>query len=352
MNLKHSTKNVLRKPDDIRFKNSNSSRAKLDVNDQKVNNPHEGVQTPSGESVSAFIYNDDYEDDPSAILAAQMGQFTFGYMGAPPVQNGQVSPERSKVIQEILRNFDLERVMSRYRGNTVFNSYCHSLKNTHFRSCLEQIMGREKAPFDDQKWNDKLMRKVMVDLERKLDENERKLEEAENQRILKLKLLGICNGESWEEEDKKRHPPKPLKKTAAERKLEKRNKLARESVFRPSDDIETQMAILHRAENHVKRRSASNNSSAITISCSSNNNNDDDDVIVNLTHKKDNDDGEKQGNIHETQDAQTEPNCSRSSLSERREAYRQLKKLYEEEDLEELYREAENLVRPSQMFKK
>ena len=92
--------------------------------DQYVDNVVEEVRTPGGDSVSAFFNNDDFEDDPGAILAARMGQNTFGYMGAFPVQEGRVSPERSKVIQEILKNFNLERVMSRYRGNTMYSSYC------------------------------------------------------------------------------------------------------------------------------------------------------------------------------------------------------------------------------------
>ncbi|GFR75977.1 hypothetical protein ElyMa_000469700 [Elysia marginata] len=234
--------------------------------DDRENNSHDEVQYTADDSVSAFLYTEDYEDTPAAILAAQMGQNTFGYMGALPVQGGQVSPERSQVIKDILKNFDLERVMSRYRGNTMYSTYRHSLKNAHFRSCLEEIMGRERAPFDDQRWNERLMKKVMADLERRLDENERELEEAENRRILKLKLMGIYNGDSWREEERKSHVDKPHKKTAAERKLEKRNKLARESLFRPSEDIETQMEILHRDVRQTKKHSSGNTSDTIATS--------------------------------------------------------------------------------------
>ena len=126
-NSKHASKKTERKPlgNDTAIRKLNSSVTELYDNEESGDNSHEEVETPGDDSVSAFLYNDDFEDDPAAILAAQMGQNTFGYMGALPVQNGQVSPERSKVIQEILRNFDLERVMSRYRGSTMYKSYSH-----------------------------------------------------------------------------------------------------------------------------------------------------------------------------------------------------------------------------------
>lgn len=212
-------------------------------------------------------------------------------------------------------------------------------------------MGRERAPLDDQRWNDALRKKVMADLERRLDENERELEEAENRRLLKLKLMGISHGGGLEEEEQRRHGHRHNKKTGTERKLEKRNKMARESLFRPTADIVTQMEILHRDETRLKRRSSSDCSGGgVDHKDDENNNIHTSDGVqasgeADFNSEKSNPDG--------TQD-QSDGDVKNSPESERRYhvTNQHLHKLFQEEDLRELYREAENLLRLSRKAKK
>ncbi|XP_059148019.1 AP2/ERF domain-containing protein PFD0985w-like [Physella acuta] len=99
--------------------------------------------------------NDDddeiFFDDPilSREFETRSGAPYNGYYGADAANPG-LSTRQAKIIKDILANFDLEKVMDRYRGETVYRS----LNKRNRRVWLEGMMGNEKVPFNDRKWNE------------------------------------------------------------------------------------------------------------------------------------------------------------------------------------------------------
>ncbi|KAH9503322.1 hypothetical protein Btru_072725 [Bulinus truncatus] len=223
--------------------------------------------------------------------------------------NDELSSRQAKIIREILANFDLEEVMDRYRGQSVM----HSLRKN--RQLLEDIMGNEKVPYSDRKWHEAFRQKVLEDLERQQDERERKLAEAESQRVLKLKLQGIIKVEGKSKREEKENKTRP-----ADKKLEKFLVKKHQALYRPND-IETQMQIISSESSRERSRKES---------------------VEEISTDSQSPD---QGDQSSSQTPTYRSHLGRMKSDNTAVVHPNLEKLYEEEDLDELYKEAENLVK-------
>ncbi|CAL1546492.1 unnamed protein product [Lymnaea stagnalis] len=283
--------------DDKSFQDDRTSNSGQSQSDQKLSNGH-----------------DNTEDETDSSSETDEVQQTATFAGQESVEQ-EISSRQAKIIRDILANFDLEKVMDRYRGESVFRS-CNRSK---FRLWLEDIMGNEKAPFNDRKWNDAFRQKVLEDLERKQDERERRLAEAETQRVLKLKIQGVIRDDREGTGRKERQ-----RQSAAERRFERRKAKKHESLFKPND-IETQMEILNRDESEVKRRDRQHGRRADKESDG---------------QSKGSDSGEGSDDVPTYRS-----HLGRIKVEKTVDVHPDVQKLYTEEDLEQLYREAESLVR-------
>uniref|UniRef100_A0A0B6ZNR8 Uncharacterized protein n=2 Tax=Arion vulgaris TaxID=1028688 RepID=A0A0B6ZNR8_9EUPU len=161
-------------------------------------------------------------------------------------------------------------------------------------------MAEDISNFNDRQWKEQCRQKVLDELERKEEEREGMLADAESQRILKLKLQGIIR---YDNEEDTRTEKSTMKK-----------------------DIETQMEILNRDESEIRSRNRSRNEAYDS-------------------------NGGIRGNDEETTNGEdysalpTYKSQLGRTQADTKEVHPQLKELYEEEDLQQLYREAETLVR-------
>ncbi|CAG5119636.1 unnamed protein product [Candidula unifasciata] len=252
-----------------------------------------------------FFNDDTHLPDVSENSGSEHGE---------PLQADQLlAAHRRKLIRDLLASFDLEKVMDRYRGDSVRKS----LSKRKYRKWLSSAMSVEQANFSDRQWNEQFRQQVFEEFERKQDERERKLADAESQRILKLKLQGILR----DEEAEARREEMAMRKTAAERKFEHRSTKKHHSLFKPND-IETQMEILNRNERESRRKITGN---------------EDDDSL-------DGNPDASSGDV-DISGLPTYKSQLGRMKSDTEEVHPQLRDLYEEEDLSRLYSEAENLVR-------
>uniref|UniRef100_A0A0B6ZP54 Uncharacterized protein n=2 Tax=Arion vulgaris TaxID=1028688 RepID=A0A0B6ZP54_9EUPU len=183
-------------------------------------------------------------------------------------------------------------------------------------------MAEDISNFNDRQWKEQCRQKVLDELERKEEEREGMLADAESQRILKLKLQGIIR---YDNEEDTRTEKSTMKKTPSERRFDKRSTKKQQSLFKPND-IETQMEILNRDESEIRSRNRSRNEAYDS-------------------------NGGIRGNDEETTNGEdysalpTYKSQLGRTQADTKEVHPQLKELYEEEDLQQLYREAETLVR-------
>ncbi|XP_055897926.1 uncharacterized protein LOC106074658 [Biomphalaria glabrata] len=312
--------------DDVKASESNDQEklntSEGDEKEECQENGHvENGHIDDVDSSDQLSLTDSYVSDSRALMSddAQVSNPYDVFSGGQGPAEAEISSRQAKIIREILANFDLEDVMDRYRGQSVMQS----LKKNSL--LLEAVMGNEKIPYSDRKWHEALRQKVMEDLERQQDERERRLAEAETQRILKLKLQGILRDESNKRGDK--HDTL----SPADKKFEQRQAQKHESLYKPND-IESQMQILSQS-GHGSRSKSSHKENGDPAPVTSN-------EPTNTSHS--NEVSESSSNI-----PTYKSHLGRMKPDNTTVIHPDLEKLYQEEDLEKLYKEAESLVRVS-----
>ncbi|BFZ20301.1 hypothetical protein BsWGS_23340 [Bradybaena similaris] len=285
---------------------STSSQSQLISSHYGNNDPKNGQELREEDAI--FFKDDPHMSEVSESSCPDPG------CGEPVQADQLLTAHRRRLIQALLASFDLEKVMDRYRGDSVRKS----LNKRRYRKWLVSSMTAEQADFSDRQWNEQFRQQVLHEFERKQDERERKLADAEDQRILKLRLQGILR----DEEAEARQEEMALRKTVAEKKFEHRSTKKHNSLFKPND-IETQMEILNRKERENRRKMTAGNG-------------DDDDI-----------NGDTDGTTRDVDISKLPTYKSQLGrmTADTEEVPPQLRDLYEEEDLNRLYREAEKLVR-------
>ncbi|KAK0065598.1 hypothetical protein Bpfe_005031 [Biomphalaria pfeifferi] len=316
--------------DDVKASKSNDQEklntSEGDEKEECQENGHVGNgHIDAADSSDQLSLTDSYVSDSRSLMSddAQVSNPYDVFSSGQGPAEAEISSRQAKIIREILANFDLEDVMDRYRGQSVMQRQVLFLKKNSL--LLEAVMGNEKIPYSDRKWHEALRQKVMEDLERQQDERERRLAEAETQRILKLKLQGILRDDSNKRGDK--HDTL----SPADKKFEQRQAQKHESLYKPND-IESQMQILNQS-GHGSRSKSSHKENGDPAPVTSN-------EPTNTSHS--NEVSESSSNI-----PTYKSHLGRMKPDNTTVIHPNLEKLYQEEDLEKLYKEAESLVRVS-----
>ncbi|XP_005111566.2 uncharacterized protein LOC101852370 [Aplysia californica] len=295
----------------------------------ELSNNQDNVDSHSelSEENQMFLNDDDEEEDGFHGGGPNGQNYLFSTYGFNPGRSPiplETRIRRAKIVQEILAQFDLESVMNRYRGNVINGSYSRSLRTRLYDQWLSDTMGNKRGPDSDREWNERFQKKIMEDYERKQAEQERRLAEAELKRVLHLKLQGVMPAH-----DKTRDGQKEQKQSKAEKRFERQTAKSHQSLYRKPNDIETQMEILRRDESEVKSRRK----------------NTENDNVICQENGENSEDSDNKNSSEENSESNDQRSHSGRSKAERLVANPELDDLYEEEDLEQLYREAEKLVR-------